>query len=81
MREYQIRLSAYDGDNDQSNSPVTLKFRVEKPQKKTYNLKKTSETSYQSPKIGNRIGVPHTINLSNNTRQTTISSITTSSTS
>ena len=64
-REYQIRLSAYDGDNDQSNSPVTLKFLVEKPQPKTYNLKKTSETSYQRPKIGNRIGVLHTINLSN----------------
>ena len=66
-RKYQIRLSAYDSDNDQSDSPVTLEFLVEKPEPKMYNLKKGAGTSFQRPKIGNRIAVDirHTINLSN----------------
>ena len=64
-RKYRIRLSAFDGDNAQSDSPVTLEFLVEEPQLKTYDLKKGSGTSYQRLKVGNRIGVIHTINLAN----------------
>ena len=63
---YQISLSAYDSDGAQSNGPATFTFNTEKPKRGMYNLTK-SGTSYKSTKVGNRIGVVHTINLTNDT--------------
>ena len=61
---YQISLSAYDSDGAQSNSPATFTFNTEKPKQRMYSLTK-SGTSYKTTKVGNRIGVVHTINLMN----------------
>ena len=63
-RTYEIRVSAYDGDNAQSDSPVTLRFNTENPDPQEYTLKKSGTTSYKRPRIGNRIGVLHTVKLS-----------------
>ena len=58
-------MSAYDGDNAQSDSPITLEFNTELPKQKTYSLQKSGANSYKRPKVGNRIGVPHTVQLAN----------------
>ena len=62
-REYTIQFNAYDRDNAESDNPVMLRFKVEEPEEKLYYLRKGTGTSYKSPKIGNRIGVTHTVYL------------------
>ena len=63
-----LEVYAYDRDNDRSGDPVVVNFSAAAEAVTPadgYNLVKGTGTSYKKPKVGNRIGVPHTINLSN----------------
>ena len=66
-KTYDILMHAYDGDNGESDNPVTLRLNGEPPQiGLPYELEKVqsgTSISYKKPKIGNRIDVPHKIVL------------------
>ena len=63
---FAIEIHAYDLDNARSDNAVTVNFVAVNPVSPgPYNLEKGTGTTYQKPKIGNRIDVLHTINLSN----------------
>ena len=61
---YEILLYAYDLDNAESNNPVTLKVAAQPPQMGDYSLEKSTDgKSYKTHKVGNRIGVEHTVTV------------------
>ena len=57
-----IEVYAYDRSNDRSDNPVEVNFAAS-VRSITYNLTKGTGNTYKKLKVGNRIGVPHTINL------------------
>ena len=59
---YDIKLDAYDRDNDVSDNPVTLTFPVQDPQSGSYDVVKEGD-KFKKVRMGNRIGVPHQIDF------------------
>ena len=66
---FTIRLHAHDGE-DLSDNPVTLTFGAEAPRSLTYTAGQTEdkgdftvEEEKKKLEVGNRVGVPHTINI------------------
>ena len=69
-KDFSIEVYAYDRDNARSDNPVKVNFTASvdssvDPAMGTYVLVKGTGTSYKTTKVGNRIGVVHTINLIN----------------
>ena len=68
---FDILLHAYDRDNDVSDNPVTFRFMAQNPQAGTYDVGQNTDGDFtilgekKKLRIGNRIGVEHTINIAN----------------
>ena len=60
-KTFDILLHAYDRANDVSDNPVRLRFTAQDPQSGMYSVVKNSDGSFKKVRIGNRIGVNHTI--------------------
>ena len=66
---FTVRLRAYDKGNAPSDNLVTVKFTAVGPQPGTYDVGQNSDGDFtvsgeeKKLKIGNRIGVTHTINI------------------
>ena len=67
--QFDILLHAYDRDNDESDNPVTLTFPAQDPQSGTYPVDVNTDGDFtiegekKKLRIGNRIGVTHTISF------------------
>ena len=66
---FDILLHAYDRDNDVSDNPVRLRFDAQDPQSGMYAVGQNTDGDFtileekKKLKIGNRIGVGHTISI------------------
>ena len=63
---FDILLHAYDRDNDESDNPVTLRFKARDPQAGSYSVERDDDGKFKTLTIGNRIGVEHTIDFDTN---------------
>ena len=60
---YDIKLDAYDRDNDVSDNPVTLRFIQQYPQRGGYTVEQEDDDDFKNVRMGNRIGVGHLLKL------------------